>query len=92
MLNTYGIKIRPVPPRRHHKNSIEPKNRTIRSIFLRIKNENPKISDELASVRSIRISNDLYGSDTLSSFEMARGFTKPIHEGCKPIQLIMILL
>ena len=32
---------------------------------------------ELMAYRAIRISNDLYGSDVLSSFETAKGFTKP---------------
>lgn len=36
------------------------------------------LPDNLAAGRSLRISNDLYGSDTMSSFEMARGFTKPV--------------
>ena len=49
------------------KNPIEPRHRTIRSIFLGLKNAEPSVSDALHSVRAIRISNDLYGSETLSA-------------------------
>lgn len=33
---------------------------------------------ELHAVRSVLISNDLYGNDVMSSFELAKGFAKPI--------------
>ncbi len=73
------IPIRPVPPRRHSKNSIESKHNVIRSIYIRLKeaakdNHNAK----LAAYKAVSISNDLYGNDTLSAFELAKGFTKPI--------------
>lgn len=75
------IKFRPVPPRRHSKNPLESKHNIIRSIFLRLNaSSDPQIPPELMAYRAIRISNDLYGSDVLSSFELAKGFTKPLDE------------
>lgn len=44
-LSRYDVKIRPVPPRRHSKNAMEPRHRTIRSIFLRLKHAEPDTSD-----------------------------------------------
>lgn len=58
MLTEYDITLRPFPPRRHHRNAIEPKHRTIRSIFLRLKHHNQNFPDSLAAMRAIRISND----------------------------------
>lgn len=83
-LSRFDVEMRPVPPRRHAKNAIEPRNRTIRSMFLRLKNAEPDLSDNLHAIRAIRISNDLYGSDTLSAYEMAKGFTKPLCVDQKP--------
>ena len=37
LLDQYDIQLRPVPPRRHCKNPIEPRHGTIRSTFLRMK-------------------------------------------------------
>lgn len=48
----------------------------IRSIFLRLLSEF-SINARLCALQAVRISNDLYGSDVLSSFEMAKGFTRP---------------
>ena len=67
----------PIPPRRHNKNVLESKHGVIRGIFLRLLNEDQS-NAELAAVQAVPISNDLYGSDILSSFEMAKGFTKPV--------------
>lgn len=84
-LSRYDVEMRPVPPRRHSKNPIEPRYCIIRSIFLRLKHSEPNVSDYLHAVRAIRISNDLYRSDTLSAYEMAKGYTKPLSVGQKPI-------
>lgn len=86
-LDIYDVDLRPVPPRRHCKNAIEPRHGTIRSIFLRLKSADSKTSDSLHAIRSIRISNDLYGSDTLSAFEMAKGYSKPLVANQRPIQV-----
>ena len=78
MLDKIGVKFRLVPPRRHIKNPIESKHGIIRSIFLRLRHANPDESAEVSAVRAVTISNDLYGNDVMSSFEMAKGFTKPV--------------
>lgn len=86
-LSSQDIEYRPVPSRRHHKNAIEPKHRVIRSIFLQLKSSAPTKSPTLLALSAVRISNDLYGSDTLSAFEMAKGYTKPISSdsSCAPV-------
>lgn len=84
-LKRYEIELRPVPPRRHCINPIDPRHGTIRSIFLRLKSAEPQKPDRLHTIRAIRISNDLYGSDTLSAFEMKKGFSKPLISSQRPI-------
>lgn len=74
-----------VPPRLHCKNPIDPRHVTIRSIFLHLKIAEPEVSDATNAVRAIRISNDLYGSDTLSAYEMAKGFSKPLLADQRPL-------
>lgn len=80
MLTEYVIHLRPVRPRRHHESAVELKHRTICSIFLSVKHHCLTLSDIFAAVCSSRISNDLYESNTTSSLEMARRFTK--HDLC----------
>ena len=77
-LKSHGISFRPVPSRRHHKNTLEPKHGIIRSIFLRLQSASPNTSSALLALQEVSISNDLYGSDKLSAFELAKRFTKPI--------------
>ena len=72
------IKISPVPPHRHSKNAIESKHGIIRSVFLKMKHAPPDVSHELLAMRAVSVSNDLYGNDLMSSFELAKGFTKPV--------------
>lgn len=78
-LKNNSISFRPVPSRRHHKNTLEPKHGIIRSIFLRLLSASPEADKTVLALHAVRISNDLYGSDTLSSFEIAKGYTKPIN-------------
>ena len=40
----------------------------------------PDASVELHYLRSMAISKDLYGNDVMSSFELAKGSTKPVTE------------
>ena len=88
-LKLYDIGFRSVPSRRHSKNPLEPKHGVIRSIYIRLKSSAKKnkliLSDELLAMQAVSISNDLYGSDTLSSFEMTKGFTKPLSSNNQPI-------
>lgn len=77
-LRRFEIDLRPVPPRRHQKNPIESRHAVIRAIYLRIRHADPDGVDALAAIQSVTVSNDLYGNDTASSFELAKGFTKPV--------------
>lgn len=72
------IKLSPVPPNRHNTNAIESKHGIIRSIFLKLTNAHPDLPKDLLAQRAVSISNDLYGNDTMSAFELAKGYTKPI--------------
>lgn len=72
------IRLQHVPHRRHDKNPLESKRHVIRSIYLKLKHASPKPATEALSYQAVTVSNDLYGSDTVSSFEIAKGFTKPI--------------
>lgn len=83
-LTKYDNKVWPVPPRCHQKNRIEPNNCAICSIFLRLKASDDTVSDIIFTIRSFRISNNFYGSNTLSSFEMAKDFSKPVLENQRP--------
>ena len=47
-------------------------------MFLKLTEAHPNVNEEVISIRAINISNDLYGNDVLSSFEQAKGYTKPI--------------
>lgn len=73
------IKISPIPPQRHSKNAVESKHGIIRSIFLKLQEADPHTDLEMIAVRAVTVSNDLYGNDVLSSFEQAKGYTKPIN-------------
>lgn len=76
-----SISFRLVPPNLHSKNPLESKHGVIRSIFLKLRNAEPDVSPELHACRAVAISNDLYGNDVMSSYELAKGYTKPVSEG-----------
>lgn len=73
------IKLLTVPSGQHSKNAIESKHGIVRSIFLKLVYASPNKQNEVLAVRAMSISNDLYGNDVMSSFEQAKGFTKPIN-------------
>lgn len=72
------VKLSPIPPKRHSRIAIESKHGIIRSVFLKLKDADPSESHNTLAIRAVTISNDLYGNDILSSFEQAKGFTKPV--------------
>lgn len=80
-LDESGVSFRLVPPRRHSKNPLESKHGIIRSIYLKLRVADPEGSSELHALRAVAVSNDLYGNDVMSSFELAKGFTKPVADG-----------
>lgn len=75
-----GSKMRLVPPRRPIKNSFEFKQRVLREIFLRIKSANLQSDDALTIQKIIGISNDVYGNDISSSYELEKGKIWPIFQ------------
>ena len=57
---------------------IEPRHGIIRAIYLRLCQANPDVPSNVSAIQSIRVSNDLYGNDTVSAFELAKGFSRPV--------------
>lgn len=86
-VDNIGAQLKLVPPRRHNKNILEPKHRIIRNIFSRLRDSNPEADARMLAFSAVRISNDMYGSDTLSAFEMCRGITKPIAKFISPVAI-----
>lgn len=56
-------------------------------MFLRLIHDDQR-NHPLAAIQAVRISNDLFGSDILSSFEMTKGYCKPILPGASPIPFV----
>lgn len=77
-IHEIGSSFGPVPPRRHQKNVIESKHGIIRSIIIRLQHAQPERDNRRLALQVLSISNDLSGSDIISAFEMARGFSRPI--------------
>lgn len=84
-LYRYDIQMRPVPSGRPQENPIGNRDIVHFVNILTSKNAEPDGTDSLHAIRAIHISNDLYGLDTLSVFEMTKGFTKPLLIDLKPI-------
>ncbi len=83
-----GIKLVPIPSRRHNKTgSVERKNRVLKDILERI-SKDPTCHTSFINLlsKATFISNALYGNKTVSSFEMARGYTPSIN-GSKNIPI-----
>lgn len=76
-LSNGDISFQPILSRNHQNNALEPQHGVIRSIFLRLKSAHPEENSALLAVLAVTISNDLYGSDIASAFELAKGFSKP---------------
>lgn len=68
--------------------SIDSKHNIIRSVFLRLKEAaGADFDPKLAAYKVVSISNDLYGNDILSVFDLAKGFSIPI--SVKPIDTVV---
>ena len=76
-LKDRGVHFRLVPPRRRSKNSLENKHGVIWSVFLKLKTVTPDTASSLLALRTVSITIYLYGNDVMSSFGLAKGFTKP---------------
>lgn len=79
-LKKYNILFRPTPTCRHYKNLLEPKHGVIRAIYILLKSTSPSVSPTLNGITAMRISNELYGSDTLSSFEISKEYSKTVDQ------------
>ena len=77
-LKLYDISFSLIPPRRHYKNVLESKHRVFRDIFLRLKSAIPSGDPRLLIPKMFRISNDLYGKNVASCYELAKGYTRSI--------------
>ncbi len=82
--SSYDIECRPIPARRHNKNALESKHRIIRDILLLLNYYINEKEHPLLVQQALRISNDLYGNDVISSHELAKDYTRPIDFGCPP--------
>ena len=81
--NSRGIELSPVPARRHNKAGVvERKNRIIKNILERLDADPQHSTTNIVSRLSLAelISNIMYGNQTASAFEMARGFIPVISE------------
>lgn len=84
-LQTNGINFLSVPSRGHHKNILKPKHGIIRPIFLILVYSSPNEVRVILALRAVSISNDLNGSEFLSSFDISKGYTKPLEPNQAPI-------
>ena len=76
-----GIKLSPVPSRRHNKAGIvERKNRVVKDVLEKLDNDPNHTDTPWSSRLSLAefITNIMYGNQVASAFEMARGFTPGI--------------
>lgn len=63
---------------------LEPRHGPIRSIFIRLRHAFPGEFPQSLAIHAVRISNDLYGSDVISAFEAAKGYSRPINPDVPP--------
>lgn len=75
----YNIAFAPVPPRRNYRNLIETRHGIIRAAHLCLKDAALDSDPKLHAVSAVRISNKMFGSDSLWAYEIANCFTKPIN-------------
>lgn len=85
LVTSFGSKLKPLPSRRHQKDILEPKHGVLRSIFIRKSKENELVNERICIALVFNISNQLYGSDTMSTYKMAHELSKPIAD--YPVQL-----
>lgn len=71
-LDERSIAYRLLLPNWHSRRPLESKYEVIRSIFLELRNAEPDASAKLHACHAVANSNDLYGSDVMSSFELSK--------------------
>lgn len=67
-----------MPLRRQSKNPLDSKHGVIRSIIYLQQSAHSFIDSRILAIHAVGISNSLYWSDLASSFELAKGYTKPL--------------
>lgn len=86
---TFLIGFRPVSKRRHTKIVLESKHGENRGLFFRIINEDD--SNEINnSLQSVALSIGLFDSDVLSTFELAKKYSKSPTNCLKPYSIINV--
>lgn len=92
MLKTYDIKLHKVPQNRNQMSMLEPRHGPIRSIFIGLRHADLDVPLPVLALRAVRVSNDLYGSDVISAFETAKGFTRPVLSDASPVPVDLELI
>lgn len=77
----------PVSPHRRSKNRPDLKHGGVKIIFLYLINDSAAESETLRAFRTVKILNESYGNDVMSSFEMATGYKDTI--GTSALQAIL---
>lgn len=78
MLSSMVINFRQVSLHRHSKKLLESKHGILRFIFFLLRDDRRDDSPDISAVRALRFSNDLYGSQVLSSYEMSKVLTHTV--------------
>lgn len=77
-LGHYDVCLRPLSPLPHCRTMIEFRHETFRSIALFLKNAEPYTPHPLQLIVAITLSNNPHSSNSLSTFEIAKGLSKPL--------------
>lgn len=76
-MDNKDIKFDLIPPGRHRRSAIESKHALIRNIFIRLQKEG-SLNNQTSAAKAVAISTDLYGSSIMSSFDLPKGYSKPV--------------
>lgn len=75
-LRSHINEVKTIPLRRHNMNVLESKHGVIQTNFLCLMGDF-SANSQLCALQAVRISNNLYKSDILSCYEMAKGSAGP---------------
>lgn len=78
-MKSFGPKVDPITPRRHQKNVLESKHEILRPIFLRQKAADASVCKRVHIETAFDVSNQLYGFDVTSAYELSHIFTNPLN-------------
>ena len=82
-LSDNSIQPKIVPPRRHNKLRIERKNRTLKCFIRKLRSTYPQKTLRWSAKKASFLANVFYGSQSISPFELGRGYTPRISDGSK---------